>query len=68
MQDAAAACSKYRDVSAQKAAGSWRARVGIIDAVAIALLVIISLGYLLAPDLPPHMFWVLLVADVCKHL
>ena len=65
MQDAAAACSKYRDVSAQKAAGSWRARVGIIDAVAIALLVIISLGYLLAPDLPPHMFWVLLVADVC---
>ncbi len=66
MQDgAAAACSKYRDVSAQKAAGSWRARVGIIDAVAIALLAMISLGYLLAPDLPPHMFWVLLIADVC---
>ena len=42
MQDgAAAACSKYRDVSAQKAAGSWRARVGIIDAVAIALLAMI---------------------------
>ncbi|MBQ3339993.1 MAG: hypothetical protein IJG82_10450 [Atopobiaceae bacterium] len=65
MQESAAASSRYRDVSAQKAAGSWRARVGIIDAVAIALIALISLGYILTPDLPPHMFWVLLVAFVC---